>query len=496
LGSFPKYTLSLLAQLLPNRRSRKSGIFFSMVVEGETALRVQDIRVVCDFADVFLVELPGIPPERDAAFEIKLILGTQPIHKAPYRMAPKEQVESKRQLDDLLAKGFIRPSRSPWASPVLFVEKKDKSKRLCVDYHALNQVTIKNKYPLPRIEVLFEQLRGAQVFSKIDLNSGYHQLRIREEDIEKTAFCTRYGHYEFVVMYFGLTNALAAFMEAMNRMLHEFLDDFVVVFLDDILIYSKTEAEHEHHLYLVLGALRKNQFYGKLKKCAFWLSEVAFLGHVINQQGIAVDPKNVAVVVEWKRPYSVSEIRSFLGLAGYYLRVVPNFSSIAKPLTRLLEKGVLFVWSGDCEVSYQTLKSKLVDAPILALLESGKRFTVYANASRIRLGCVLMQEGRVIAYGSRQLRKHEGNYPTHDLELAIVVFALKSWRHYLYGEACDIYTDHKSLKYIFTQKDLNLRQRWWLESIKDYDLSIHYHPGKANVVADALSRSGVPKVAL
>jgi hypothetical protein len=308
LGSSPKFTLSLLAQLLPDRRSRKSGIFFSMVVEGEAALRVQDIWVVCDFADVFPAELPGIPPERDAAFEIKMIPGTQPIHKAPYRMAPKEQVELKRQLDDLLAKGFIRPSRSPWASTVLFVEKKDKSKRLCVDYRALNQVTIKNKYPLPRIEVLFEQLRGAQVFSKIDLNSGYHQLRIREEDIEKTAFCTRYGHYEFIVMSFGLTNAPAAFMEAMNRMLHEFLDDFVVVFLDDILIYSKTEAEHEQHLCLILGALRKNQFYGKLKKCAFWLSEVAFLGHVINQQGIAVDPKNVAALVEWKRPSSVSEI--------------------------------------------------------------------------------------------------------------------------------------------------------------------------------------------
>jgi hypothetical protein len=308
LGSSPKFTLSLLAQLLPDRRSRKLGIFFSMVVEGEAALRVQDIRVVCDFVDVFPAELPGIPPERDAAFEIKLILGTQPIHKDLYQMAPKEQVELKRQLDDLLAKGFIRPSRSPWASPVLFVEKKDKSKRLCVDYRALNQVTIKNKYLLPRIEVLFEQLRGAQVFSKIDLNSGYHQLRIREEDIEKTAFCTRYGHYEFIVMSFGLTNAPAAFMEAMNRMLHEFLDDFVVVFLDDILIYSKTEAEHEHHLRVVLGALRKNQFYGKLKKCAFWLSKVAFLGHVINQQGIAVDPKNVAAVVEWKRPSSVSEI--------------------------------------------------------------------------------------------------------------------------------------------------------------------------------------------
>jgi hypothetical protein len=235
------------------------------------------------------------------------------------------------------------------------------------------------------------------VFSKIDLNSGYHQLRIREEDIEKTTFCTRYGHYEFIVMSFSLTNAPAAFMEAMNRMLHEFLDDFVVMFLDDILIYSKSEAEHERHLRLILGALRKNQFYGKLKKCAFWLSEVSFLGHVINQQVIAVDPKNITAVVEWKRPSSVSEIQSFLGLAGYYRCFVPNFSSIAKPLARLLEKGVLFVWSSDCEVSYQTLKNKLVDAPILALAKSGNCFTVYTDASRIGLGCVLMQEGRVIA---------------------------------------------------------------------------------------------------
>jgi hypothetical protein len=234
-------------------------------------------------------------------------------------------------------------------------------------------------------------------------------------------------------------------MEAMNRMLHEFLGDFVVVFLDDILIYSKTKEEHERHLRLVLSALRKNQFYGKLKKCAFWLSEVAFLGHVISQQGIAVDPKNVAAVVEWKRPSSVSEIRSFLGLAGYYRRFIPNFSSIAKPLTRLVEKGVLFVWSSDCKVSYHTLKNKLVSAPILALPESGKCFTVYMDASRIGLGYGLMQEGRVIAYGSRQLMKHEGNYPTHDLELVAVVFALKLWRHYLYGESCDIYTDHKSL---------------------------------------------------
>jgi hypothetical protein len=238
VGGAMKYSLALLYHLFPDRRTRKSGILFSMVQDGDTMLRVKDIRVVSNYPDVFSLELPGIPPTRNAAFEIKLVPGTQSIYKIPYRMAPEEQVELKRQLEDLLAKGFIRPSMSPWAFLVLFVEQKDGSKRLCVAYRALNQVTIRNKYPLARIDVLFEQLRGARVFSKIDLNSGYHQLRIREEDIEKTTFSIRYGHYEYLAMSFGLTNAPVVFMEAMNGTLHKYLDDFVVVFLNDILIYS------------------------------------------------------------------------------------------------------------------------------------------------------------------------------------------------------------------------------------------------------------------
>jgi hypothetical protein len=227
-------------------------------------------------------------------------------------------------------------------------------------------------------------------------------------------------------MSFGLTNAPAAFMKAMNRMLHEYLDDFVIVFLDDILIYSKSEEEHERHLSLVLEALRKNQFYAKMKKCAFWLSKVSFLGHVINQHGISVDPKNFATMVKWQRPSNVTKIHNFLGLAGYYRRCMRDFSIIAKPMTRLTEKGVTFKWCDECEISFQTLKNKLVNAPILILFESGKHFTVYTDASRIGLGCVLMQDGKVITYGSRQLKKHERTYPTHDLELAAVVFALKS----------------------------------------------------------------------
>jgi hypothetical protein len=244
VGSAMKYSLTLLYHLFPDHWTGKSGILFSMVQDSEVVLHIEDIRVVCNYPDVFPLELPGIPPTRNAVFEIKLVPETQPIYKSPYRMAPKEQVELKRQLDDL-AKGFIRPSKSPRDFLVLFVDKKDGIKRLCVDYRALNQVTVKNKYPLPRIDVLFEQLRGAKVFSKIDLNSGYHQLRIWKEDIEKTTFSTRCEHYEYIVMFFGLTNALGGFMEAIRGMLHKYLDDFIIIFLDDILIYSKTEEEHE-----------------------------------------------------------------------------------------------------------------------------------------------------------------------------------------------------------------------------------------------------------
>ena len=267
-------------------------------------------------------------------------------------------------------------------------------------------------------------------------------------------------------------NAPAIFMETMNSMLHKYLDDFVVVFIDDILIYSKTEGEHERHLRLVLETLIENQFFAKLKKCEFWIFEVGLLGHVINQEGILVNPSKISTVVNWKRPTNVKEVRSFLGLAGYYRCFVKDFSIIAKPMSQLTRKGVKFQWTDECECSFYTLKENLVTAPVLILPEPGQRFIVYSDASRVGLGCVLMQDSKVIAYASRQLKKHEQNYPTHDLELAAVVFALKIWRHYLYGESCDIFTDHKSLKYIFTQKELNLRQRRWLELIKDYDLTI------------------------
>ncbi|GJY91493.1 reverse transcriptase domain-containing protein [Tanacetum coccineum] len=337
------------------------------------------------------------------------------------------------QLQELQDKGFIQPSHSPWRAPVLFVKKKDGSFCMCIDYRKLNKLTIKNRYPLPRIDDLFDQLRGARYFSMIDLQSGYHQLRVQDDDISKIAFQTRYRHFEFTVMPFGLTNAPAVFIDLMNRVFKLYLDKFVIVFIDDIFIYSKTKEDHENHLRLMLDLLRKEKLYAKFSKCEFWLQE--------------------------KAPTTPSEVRSFLGLAGYYTRVIKNFSKIAKPLTSLTQKN-----------------QKVED------------FVVYCDASNQGLGCVLMQRDKVIAYASRQLKSHEKNYTTYDLKLGAVVFALKIWRHYLYRTKSVIYTDHKSLQHIFDQKELNMRQRRWLELFSDYECEIKYHPSKANVVVDSLSR--------
>ncbi|GJR83427.1 putative reverse transcriptase domain-containing protein [Tanacetum coccineum] len=330
--------------------------------------RLEDIPVVREFPEVFPEDLPGLPPVRQVEFQIDLIPGATPVARAPYRLAPSEMQELSNQLQELADRGFIRPSTSPWGAPVLFVKKKDGSFRMCIDYRELNKLTVKNHYPLPRIDDLFDQLQGSSVYSKIDLRSGYHQLRVRDEDIPKTAFRTRYGHCEFQVMPFSLNNAPAVFMDLMNR------------------------------------------------------------------------------------------------------------------------KNKKYIWGKDQETAFQLLKQKLCEALILALPEGNDDFVVYCDASHQGLGAVLMQREKVIAYASRQLKPNEENYTTHDLKLGVVVFALKIWRHYLYGTKCTVFTDHKSLQHILDQKELNMRQRRWLELLADYDCEIRYHPGKANVVADALSQ--------
>ncbi|GJR90500.1 putative reverse transcriptase domain-containing protein [Tanacetum coccineum] len=364
--------------------------------------RLENAPIVRNFPKVFPEDLSGLPPTRQVEFQIELVPGVAPLTRAPYRLTPSEMKELSKQLKELSDKGFIRPTSSPWGAP----------------------------------------LQGSSVYSKIDLRSGYHQLRVGEEDIPKTAFRTRYGHYEFQVMPFGLTNAPAVFMDLMNRVCKPYLDKFVIVFIDDILIYSKNKQEHEEHLRLILELLKKEELYAKFSKCEFWIPKVQFLGHVIDSQGIHVDPAKIESIKDWASPKSPIEIRQFFGLAGYYQRFIEGFSKIAKPMPSSLRNS----------------------APILALPEGSKDFIVYCDASIKGLGAVFMQREKVTAYASHQLKIHEKNYTTHDLELGAY------------------------LQHILNQKELNMRQRRWLELLSDYDCKIRYHPGKANVVADALSR--------
>ena len=410
--------------------------------------RVEDVPVVKDFPDVFPDDLPALPPKRQVEFGIELNPGAAPIACAPYRLAPSEMKEMLSQLQKLLDNGFIRPSSSPWGAPVLFVKKKDGSMRMCIDYRELNKLTIKNRYPLPRIDDPFDQLQGSSVYSKIDLRSDYHQLPVKGSGIPKTAFRTRYGHYEFMVMPFGLTNAPAAFMDLMNRVCSQYLDKFVIVFIDDILIYSKSNEEHSNHLKLILELLRKEKLYAKFSKCEFWLKSVQFLGHAVSSQGNHVDPAKISAIQSWEVPKSATQIPQFLGLSGYYRRFIENFSIVAKPLTLLTHKDTKFIWTEKQEKAFRTLKEKLTTAPILSLPDGNDGFSIYSDASFQGFGCVLQQNSKVIAYASRRLKKHEENYTTHDLELGAVIFALKLWCHYLYGTHFSMFTDHKSLQYL------------------------------------------------
>nr|GEW36694.1 putative reverse transcriptase domain-containing protein [Tanacetum cinerariifolium] len=301
-----------------------------LVGEGK---QLEDVPVVRDYPEVFPKDLPGLPPTRPVEFQIDLIPGAAPVARAPYRLAPSEMKELSEQLQELFEKGFIRPSSSPWGSPVLFIKKKDGSFEMCIDYRELNKLTVKNRYPLPRIDDLFDQLQGSSVYSKIDLRSGYHQLRVREQDVPKTTFRTRYGYYEFQVMPFGLTNAPAVFMDLMNRVCKLYLDKFVIVFIEDILIYSKNEKEHKEHLKATLELLKKEKLHAKFSKCKFWISKVQFPGHVIDSRGIHVDLAKIESIKDWTSPKTPTEIRQILGLAGYYRRFIEGFSKIAKSMT-------------------------------------------------------------------------------------------------------------------------------------------------------------------
>jgi hypothetical protein len=445
------------------------------------------------YRDVFPAKLPdGLPPSRDVDHRIELTPGAVPPSRPTIRLSASELAELKKQLEELLAAGFISPSKSPFGAPILFVKKKDGTMRMCVDYRALNNLTIKNSYPLPRVDELFDRLQGAQFFSKIDLVSGYHQIRIAAEDVPKTAFRTRYGHYEFNVLPFGLTNAPATFMHLMHETFREYLDDFVLVFLDDILIFSKTLADHERHVRLVMDKLRAAKLYAKESKCEFFKTEVEFLGHIVGRDGVRMMQDKVQAISDWPTPSKVGDVRAFLGTAGYYRKFIRDFSSIAAPLTELTKDTVRFDWGPAQQLAFDKLKSALQQGPVLALPDPDLPFVVHTDASGFATGAVLMQDRgkglQPIAFLSKKMLPAETRYPVHEQELLAIIHALSSWRHYLSGRKFKVMTDHKSLQHFKTQPMLSGRQSRWKDIIANFDFDIEYIEGKTNAVADGLSR--------
>lgn len=458
--------------------------------------RVQ--RILMDYSDVLVPDLPDeLPPKRAIDHRIETLPDQEPPFKGIYRLSTLELDELKRQLAYLLEKGFIRPSRSPYGAPVLFVRQPDGAggikMRMCVDYRALNKITIKNRYPLPLISESLDRLRDAKIFTKLDLAKGYHQIRVAEDDIPKTAFRTRYGHYEFTVLSFGLCNAPATFCNLMNDVLRPYLDDFVVVYLDDILIFSKTPEEHESHVRAVLQRLREHKLYGQPHKCKFFQDEVTFVGHIVSADGIKTDPAKTRAVHDWPIPKDIHDIRSFLGFCNFYRKFVKDYSKIALSLTEMTKKSKPFQWTDQEQRAFDALKRAMTETPVLVVPKPELPFYITTDASEFALGAVLSQDhgkGRQpVAYISRKLSPAEINYPIHEKELLAIVWALNEWRYYLDGrKITTVETDHQSLRYTMTQPTLSRRQARWSELLAEYNLDIRYLPGHRNFVADALSR--------
>ncbi|KAL5837241.1 hypothetical protein ACOSQ3_014410 [Xanthoceras sorbifolium] len=441
----------------------------------EASLPSSVLSLLQEFDDVFPEEIPdGLPPIRGIEHQIDFVPGATIPNRPAYRSNPEETKELQRQVDELMKKGYVQESMSPCAVPVILVPKKDGSWRMCVDCRAVNNITVKYRHPIPRLDDMLDELHGSCVFSKVDLKSGYHQIRMKEGDEWKTAFKTKYGLYEWLVMPFGLTNAPSTFMRLMNHVLRAFIGQFVVVYFDDILIYSKNLDEHVVHLKSVLDVLRKEKLFANLKKCTFCTNKLVFLGFVVSAQGIQVDEEKVSAIQEWPSPTTVGNVRSFHGLASFYRRFVKDFSSLAAPLTEVIKKNVGFKWGEEQEKAFQLIKHKLTNAPLLSLPNFNKTFEIECDASGIGIGAVLMQEGRPIAYFSEKLSGAALNYPTYDKELYALVRALQTWQHYLWPKEFVIHTDHESLKHLKGQHKLNKRHARWVEFIETFPYVIRY----------------------
>uniref|UniRef100_A0A1J3K9P1 Retrovirus-related Pol polyprotein from transposon 17.6 n=1 Tax=Noccaea caerulescens TaxID=107243 RepID=A0A1J3K9P1_NOCCA len=445
------------------------------------------MKLVDQFSDIF-AEPKELPPFRDNHnHRIQLVEGENPVNQRPYRSAVHQKNEIDKIVQEMLSTGTIQPSSSSFASPVVLVKKKDGTWWLCVDYRGLNGLTVKDRFPIPLIDDLMDELGGSTIYSKIDLRAGYHQVRMSPPDIHKTAFKTHSGHFEYLVMPFGLTNAPATFQGLMNATFQAFLRKFVLVFFYDILVYKSSVELHLQHLHSVFEVMRGQKLFAKQSKCSFATTRVKYLGHFIDAQGISTDPAKVQAIAAWPIPTNLKQLRGFLGLAGYYWRFVKNFGTIARPLPLLTKKDA-FVWSDEAQVAFTALKTALCTAPVLALPLFDRPFVVETDACGQGIGAVLMQDGHPLAYISRHLQGKQLHLSIYEKELLAVVFAVQKWRHYLLTGQFVIKTDQRSLKYLLEQRLNTPIQQQWLPKLLEFDYEIQYKEGKENLMADALSR--------